>query len=484
MSYSTKPESTQDHLLSVAARVQASQTAFIEGKTAYTYATLYSQSEHIALTLLNRGIKRGQVVALGHLPPREMIIAIWACMLGGFIVFPLNIRFPKTMLAQILTDINPALIISDTSYPGIEVFPFGKLSMVENEPNMSKLPVFNQFAAASLLMTSGSSGHTKIVEHSHSNHIESALGSNQNILLTSSDSWVLSLPLYHVGGLSILFRCALAGAAIVIPGSQHSLLSDIEMQRATHISLVATQFQRLLQDKSGPKILQNMKAILLGGSAITPDLIQKALDNKLPFHVSYGSTEMASQITTTTQNNREAALQNSGGILPGRDLIISHEGEILVKGNTLARGYFESSGLVDLRDKNGWFHTGDVGYTNVHGELTVTGRMDNQFISGGENVQPEHIERILCNIPVVLNAIIIPQADDEFGNRPVAFLEIQPDSIDGEEISQLLRNQLPGYMLPTAYYELPTAVVAQGLKISRKELTNLLVTKNKHLHSL
>ena len=193
---------------------------------------------------------------------------------------------------------------------------------------------------------------------------------------------------------------------------------------------------------------------------------------------------MASQITTTSGENRDAALQNSGRLLTGRDLIISQEGEILVKGDTLAQGYLQHSKLVDLRDENGWFHTGDVGYTNVAGELTVTGRMDNQFISGGENVQPEHIERLLCQIPGILTAIVIPQHDEEFGARPVAFLEIMEDAPGGKEIIQQLRGHLPGYMLPVAYYAFPDVLIENSFKISRTELTKLLQTENKHLHPL
>ncbi len=484
MSYSINPESINEHPLRVAAQRHSADPALKTGKTTLNYATLHSQAEGLASALFNRDIQSGQIIALGDLPAREMIISIWGCMLGGFIAFPLNVRFPRTSLAQILADINPAFIISDSSYPGHDSVPFHALNTAENHANSLKRPSFDRYAAASLLMTSGSSGEVKFVQHNHHNHIESAIGSNQNIQLASSDSWLLSLPLYHVGGLSILFRCVLAGSAIIIPETQQSTLQDIDLQGVTHISLVATQLQRYLKDESGPGILQGMKAILIGGSAITPLLIHRALDCKLPIYVSYGSTEMASQITTTTGDNPKAALRNSGKLLAGRDLIISHDGEILVKGETLAQGYVQHSKLVDLRDENGWFHTGDVGYSNVAGELTVTGRMDNQFISGGENVQPEHIERVLCRIPGIITAIVIPQPDEEFGARPVAFLEIMEDAPGAEEITQQLRSHLPGYMLPVAYYRVPEILLEDKFKISRKELIKLFQTENKHLHSL
>ncbi|MBC8375616.1 MAG: o-succinylbenzoate--CoA ligase [FCB group bacterium] len=484
MNYSTKAKQVNQHPLLKTALKYPSRPAVQFGDLTLTYSNLYLKAKQLATGLSLRGVQQGQLIALGDLQIKDMVVLVWACILGGYIAFPLNVRFPVSSLAQILTNIKPTLIISNSSYPHHTSVVFSELERDADQQGSIDLPPYDSQKAATLLMTSGSSGDVKFVQHSHHNHIESARGSNRNIELNSSDSWLLSLPLYHVGGLSILFRAGLSGAVVIIPEEKDSLLEEIDEYGVTHISLVATQLQRLLKDEAGPRILKGMKAILLGGSAIPPTLIQQALNHDLPIHVSYGSTEMASQITTTFGSNRESALQNSGKVLPGRDLIISHEGEILTKGETLAQGYLLNSSLIDLRDEAGWFHTGDVGYTNVQGELTVTGRMDNQFISGGENVQPEHIERVLCKIPGIHNAIVIPQPDEEFGARPVAFLEIEDDAPNGEEISQQLRGHLPGYMLPVAYYEFPVMQIDNSFKISRQELINQTQAGNIDLHSL
>jgi O-succinylbenzoic acid--CoA ligase len=484
VNYSTKTKPNSEHPLFEAARKHPSRPAVRWGDLTLTYSDLYSESKQIALGLSQRGIQQGDLVALGDLPTKEMVISVWACFLGGFIVFPLNVRFPEFSLSHLLTSIKPALIISNSSYPDHNSVAIGELSNDAGQLDSNDLPPFAANKAATLLMTSGSSGDVKFVQHSHHNHLESARGSNKNIELNYSDGWLLSLPLYHVGGLSILFRAGLTGAAVIIPEEKESLLEEIDKYGVTHISLVATQLQRLLKDEAGPRILQRMKAILIGGSAIQPLLIQRALDHNLPIHVSYGSTEMASQITTTIGSNRKSALESSGKVLSGRDLIISHEGEILTKGETLAQGYLFNSNLVDLRDKDGWFHTGDVGYTNVQGELTITGRMDNQFISGGENVQPEHIERVLFKIPGIINAIVVPLPDEEFGARPIAYLEIDSNAPRGEELTHQLRSQLPGYMLPQAYYELPDEFSKSSLKISRQKLIKLAQSGNIRLHSL
>ncbi len=479
-----KAKPHHQHPLFKIAGKHSTRPALICGEETLTYSELLEEAKQVASGFYQLGLREGQLIAIGDLSIREMIISLWACFLGGFIVFPLNIRFPATALAKILTDVKAKIIISKATYPDHKSVAFHELVRQAGELDNLDLPPFREMGAATLLMTSGSSGDVKFVQHSHHNHLESAKGSNQNIQLTSSDSWLLSLPLYHVGGLSILFRTLLSGSSVIIPEEEDSMLELIDNHIITHISLVPTQFQRLLKDQSGPRILHEMKAILIGGSAIPQPLLQEALSHCLPIYVSYGSTEMASQITTTTRSRPRSALENSGKVLSGRDVIISQDGEILTKGETLAQGYLTKTKLNDLRDNEGWFHTGDIGYMNVHGELTITGRMDNQFISGGENVQPEHIERLLSKIPGILHAIVVPRQDMEFGFRPVAYLEIDSQFLEGDEINSQLRNQLPGYMLPQTYYELPSEFMNTSMKISRQELIKLTRSGNISLHVL
>lgn len=458
--------------------------ALLSGHHSFIYLDLYEKTQVIISGLRGRGLQSGDLVILDKLSSEEMIFMLWACSLGGFIAFPLNTRFPESTLIALIQDINSQLIVSQRKLiPELSVT-YSDLQMTGSKIPSAEQNEFDLDAATTLLMTSGSAGSSKIVQHSHRNHLSSALGSNLNIPLEPDDRWLLTLPIYHVGGLSLLFRVALSGATVVVPDLQDSLLECISDQRITHVSLVATQFKRMLDDPRAIEILGGMKAILLGGSAFPTSLIKSALENDLPILSSYGSTEMASQITTTTAVNRSAALTNSGKLLEGRDLIISHEGEILVKGDTLAQGYLYGANLTDLRDAKGWFHTGDVGYLNVHGELTVTGRMDNQFISGGENIQPEHIETILMTIRGISQALVLPQSDPEFGTRPVAYVQMDASTFWVEEIVNQLRSSLPGFMIPVAFFHLPQELIADRMKISRHELSEYLHDTNKHLHSL
>ncbi|MCF7807568.1 MAG: o-succinylbenzoate--CoA ligase [Candidatus Marinimicrobia bacterium] len=445
-----------------------------------SYSQLYMNARGLAGFFSQRGLQKGDIVVLDLTEVLPLIELFWACSISGIIAFPVNTRFPKPTLRGMIEALKPGLVISDRGLTSDSL----KYADLDHTQVAIDSKMWQPDLPATFLMTSGSSAQSKIVVHSHQNHMASAFGSNLNIPVELDDRWMLTLPLYHVGGLSILYRTILAGAAVVFPSSRQTYLTDIEKHQITHISLVATQFQRLIQEPGAIDILKQVKAILLGGSAIPDSLIQDALGKDLPIHLSYGSTEMASQICTTAEADRATGLKHSGRLLAGRDLIISHEGEIHVRGETLALGYRNGSETIDLRDDEGWFHSGDVGYLDVNGALTVLGRMDNQFISGGENIQPEYIETTLMQMEGIQQALVLPQADAEFGMRPVAYLSMDENGPSAGEMNEEVRRSLPGYMVPVSYYSLPELPEAGDLKISRHELAEYLADSNKHLHTI
>jgi O-succinylbenzoic acid--CoA ligase len=181
---------------------------------------------------------------------------------------------------------------------------------------------------------------------------------------------------------------------------------------------------------------------------------------------------MASQVATTQPGADAAEIRTSGRVLPHRELAISDAGEILVRGRTLFAGYVDGEAVSRPVDSNGWFHTGDRGGLDDEGRLIVRGRLDNVFISGGENVQPEEIERALLALPDVHEAIVVPVPNEEFGRRPVAFVRLREGVPSPEAIRSALRLDLPGYMIPVAVYPMPENE-SSGLKPARRDLERL-----------
>ncbi len=273
------------------------------------------------------------------------------------------------------------------------------------------------------LWTSGSSGAPKLIVHDLNAHLVSARGSAHNIPLEAGDRWLWSLPHHHIGGLAILVRAALSGAAVLIGD-----LSD-----ATHASMVPAQLQQIVSD--GPPA--GLKALLLGGGPIPPRLIDDALDAGWPIHSTWGMTETASQVTTTQPGASRAELLTAGRVLRGRE-VRSRSGRLEVRGPILPRGV------------NEWFTTGDVGSIKG-GLLTIRGRADDMFISGGENVHPAELERILAGHPEIDEVVIVGIPDARWGARPAAFVRPHLD------LTAWAKEHLPSFEVPALWLALPSA---------------------------
>lgn len=347
---------------------------------------------------------------LAHLTPLT-ILTLFAIWKVGKIAYPLNPKNPSHP-ASLFTPIMPS-----------------PCPPTPTEWDLSK--------HATYLQTSGSSGTPKIACHTLYNHVKSAVGSQLKIPLEQRSIWGLNLPLYHVSGLSILFRSYL---------SKSKILLSKNWTRATHLSLVPTQLYRLLKDQTH---LPHLQTLLLGGAPIphfsTPW-------NVLP---TYGMTEMSSQIVTADT------------LHPYAQMKITSENEIWVRGEVLFQGYLQNNHLHLPLNSEGWFETGDLGRWD-QGRFEIIGRKDNLFISGGENIQPEEVEAAIRNHCHVDEAIVIPLKDEEFGFRPAVFLR-DPSLLP--IIQKKLLDVLPKFKIPIKAYSLPEEIDS---KPNRKRLSNNL----------
>lgn len=282
------------------------------------------------------------------------------------------------------------------------------------------------------IFTSGSI-EKKAIVHTFSNHYYSALGSMRNLPLCPSDIWLASLPFHHIGGLSIFFRTYLTGSGMLFPSSPRvkDLKKKIlEFSGITHISLVAAQLESMIKSNELTDKMRSMKAILLGGSAIPYNLIKNAIEKKLPIHLSYGSSEMTSQIATTERINSIENIDQK--VLPYRKVTVRDK-EILVKGPTLFLGYLKNGKIIRHSPKDSWYNTKDLGLFNSNYSLTILGRKDSMFISGGENIYPEVLEKIINRHPLIENSLVIPINNERFGKVPVTFLWLKNNSLVKDE---------------------------------------------------
>jgi len=464
--------------LSDTSKIHPDKPAIFTSQKIISYAELEQMVAAVSAKLLANGIGEHVRVGLVSQNSTEMVVFLMALLRVKAIAAPINIRFVESEICARLTEIDVDVAFFSESFFSIKFdrkSAFSLDAFVGLAGQKAKMHVAEKLKLeqkATVIFTSGSSAKPKAALHSFGAHYFNAKGSNENICLTPGAVWLLSLPLFHVGGYAILIRTVLAGAAIAMPSPSDTLETTLEKFPVTHLSLVATQLYRLMQNAQTSARLKRLSALLLGGSAMPSSLIGKCKKEKISVFTSYGCTEMASQVTTTANASQ---LNTSGKLLSYRELKISDEGEILLKGKTLFNGYLDGKTCHKPFDAQGWYHTKDLGKIDENGCLTVLGRKDNMFISGGENIQPEEIEAALCLHPDVVQAVVLPYNHAEYGQRPAAFLQLKtnekPNSV---QLREFLSKKLARYKVPDIFFELPEKIVNNGLKVNRAECKVLL----------
>ncbi|GGI97294.1 2-succinylbenzoate-CoA ligase [Shewanella hanedai] len=461
-----------------------------------SYKSLSQKVIALAEQLSEKGLSVGDRLACVDNNSVELIILYWACIDTGILFCPLSPRFPIEQIAELIKQHRLNYIWAGNEYSPLfsrhqtqltqapeRLFLSSELSTTKLELDFTATSL-NSAAKntttipANIILTSGSSGKPKAAVHSLGNHLASAKGSSALFPLNAGDGWLLSLPLFHIGGLAILNRCALAAATVVMQDKEMSLAAQLGQDPITHLSLVPTQLVRLLDsepDEKTTSCLNGIKSLLLGGGAIPLDLIDKLNTLSISSFTSYGMTEMSSQITTGSASGDG----NSGQTISGREVKILDE-LIYVKGETLFLGYLnwhENQPQYDLPlDDEGWFATKDRGYWDKQGNLHILGRSDNMFICGGENVQPEEIEAALKQYPNIEDAIVFPQANNEFGNLPAAIIKFSDPEQgfisrgpESKILEQFLNDHIARFKRPRVYYPWPE-IESVSLKVSRKQV--------------
>ncbi|MDG2953236.1 o-succinylbenzoate--CoA ligase [Bisgaard Taxon 10/6] len=327
-------------------------------------------------------------------------------------------------------------------------------------------------SACTMTLTSGSTGAPKAVLHSMRNHLENARGVCELMDFSRDSSWLLSLPLYHVSGQGIVWRWLLQGAELQLPGEDFYR----SLTQASHASLVPTQAQRLLQyladcPSNEMESAVKIRHILLGGSHIPEKISENLTALGIQAYVGYGMTEMASTVFAKKCDGKAGV----GRPLRGREFRLEND-EIQLRGAGLGLGYWLNGKLVSLTNSDGWLQTKDKG--GWDGEnLQVLGRLDNMFISGGENIQPEEIERILQCHEQVEQAFVLPIDDAEFGQRPVAMVKFKTRFSESavKNLHVFLADKLEKFKRPVRYFPLDTTILQQGgIKPSRIQLKQKL----------
>jgi o-succinylbenzoate---CoA ligase len=401
-----------------------------------TYADLDEAASRTARRLAALGVGQGERVATTLPAGRELAELLHALPRLGASLVPLNTRLTDAERRWQVEDCGAVLTVEQP------------LDGDESEPGPRGRP--EEWA---LVYTSGTSGTPRGVSLSHANFAASAFASAWNLGVDPDDRWLCVLPLFHVGGLSILTRSAIYGTAAVIrPFEVEPVKAALENGEITLASLVPTMLRRLAD--AGLESAPGLRAALLGGGPVPRDLLAWAAERGLPVLQTYGMTETCSQIATASASGSAARL------LPGVELSISGDGEILVRGPMVSRGALAA---------DGWLHSGDRGRLDGDGHLWVDGRLKDVIVSGGENVACAEVERVLEEHPAVVEAAVIGTPDPEWGEIVTAYVVLTNGVADAELIDHC-RERLARYKAPRAIHQLDALPRNAAGKLLRREL--------------
>lgn len=437
-----------DWLRSSAARAP-DYPALACGPGTITYGALDAAADGVAADLAAAGVVPGDRVALWGESTPATVAALWGLPRAGAVAVVLSPRLLPAQAMRLAAD--AGVRAAWGRGPGLDL-PRARRRRRLPPPNQAGPP---HPEARFVVFTSGTSGGERPVVLTGENIAASAAGSQARLGNGAGDRWLGVLPLYHVGGISILWRSAREGGTVVLEeafdtGRAAAALSSGAIAFA---SLVPTMLRRVLEETSGP--FPGLRAVLVGGGPADPALLAAARRAGLPALQTYGMTETASQVATEAPGEAGRRPGSAGRPLEGfevravdgagRALPPGSEGRLEVRGPAVSPGYLGEA----ERAPGAWYRTGDAGWLDADGYLFVAGRADAVIVTGGENVHPEEVEAVLRECPGVADARVYGEADAEWGRRVVAeVVPAAPGSLDPGGLEAFARARLAPHQVP------------------------------------
>jgi len=451
-----------------------------------SYRELDEQSGRLAAGLREAGLSPGHVVALQLPNLPQFLVAYFGALKAGLVVLPLNPLLMAPELEYHLTDSAASLLIGfegmhaeaakaceTTGVPlylvsmGQGPLPEGALAFGEllrpaplDEPGgVPRAPD----DTAVLVYTSGTTGRPKGAELTHFQLYMNCTVAGGLFGARSDDVVLAVLPFFHVFGLSSVINVFVryGGCLSIVPRfAPAAVLDAIEADRCTVIGGVPTMLHALAQLDITGRDLSALRVAVSGGASL-PEDIMRTFEDKYGIEVleGYGMTETASSCSFNRPGDRKVlsigkplwgvrmrVADASGRPLPaGRE----HVGEILIRGHNVMKSYLGRPEATAETLRDGWLHSGDLGFVDEDGFYFIVDRAKDLVIRGGYNVYPREIEEVLYAHPAVLEAAVIGKPDERLGEEVVAVVALRPGhSASAEEIIAYTRQRLAAYKYP------------------------------------
>jgi O-succinylbenzoic acid--CoA ligase len=441
-------------------------------------------------TILNHSpLEPGDKVALLMAKPLPFVLTLFALMRMRLVSVPLNTRLTASELSWQVENTDCRLLICEAGTRSLarqvsaDVVEMPPISLDDPVSEYDEFGMMDLDADFAIIHTSGTSGRPKATILTYGNIYQSAIASALKLGVIQSERWLCVLPLYHVGGLSIVLRSLIYDTAVEFGPTSPFDVQETNRALSDHpitlVSLVPTMLQRLLDAKTRPWN-PRLRLILLGGEAPSPELLERCIAENLPIATSYGLTETASQVATAMP---ELVYRKPGTVGKpltfiqtriiderGQDSPANRLGELLVKGDTVMRAYYGDPAATQNALRDGWLHTGDIGYLDEDGDLFILQRRADLIVSGGENIYPAEVERVLRLHPGLAEAVVFGSPDKEWGQRVAAIIECRKGaSPSAIEITDFAREHLAAYKIPRQFAFVDALPRTASGKIQRRE---------------
>jgi|694.fasta_scaffold117032_3 acyl-CoA synthetase (AMP-forming)/AMP-acid ligase II len=490
----------------------------------FTHRQLHERALGLADALHSLGLARQERVAVLATNRCEVFEIYFACYLAGYIAAPVNFRLAAPEIRYILNDAAPKVLCFEARYaalidalrphlPGIEHFIC--IDTDQSEPPVPWAKPYDALAAsgntngpplrsqpddyAHLLYTSGTTGKPKGVVHTHK--AVCAWASTIALItdLNGASRVLQTTPLFHIGGFCYPYGAWWMGGTTVLMQAfePRAVLATIERERITYTFMVAAMIQAVL---AVPEVrsfdLSSMKRIVSAAAPIPVPLLKEAISVLGPiFSVQYGATEFCNGCNLPVHMVRPDGspddirrLASVGHVAPGIGLRIVDEqdrdcptgtvGEVLFKTEGMMSAYWNNHPATIEAIRDGWYHTGDLGYLDQEGFVFLVDRKKDMIISGGENIYSREVEEALHQHPKVLESAVIGMADPKWGEAVKAFVVLRPNQeTSQDELVKHCRTLIAGYKCPREIEfmaELPR--IASG-KINKVALRDLQKTR-------
>jgi len=439
-------------LLAANVEENGDRTFFRFRGSSYTFREVRELSLDLSERMHGWGVIPGDKLAVDLPNGQEFVFLLFAGSMLGVSFFVLNHRLNEAKKAELLEGFRVTATFDEEFITGLDAV----------APAAFEPPVLAEDDVFVRMFTSGTTGVPKAARLTYRNLMSAARSSTGSLMRPGAGCWQLALPMFHVGGLQVVMRSLVSHSAFIAYErfDPDALLADVARGEATHVSVVDKMLRELARGDKG--LVGRYEVVLLGGGPASESTFAET--EGINLFASYGMTETCGAVAVSAPG------EHTSGMVPlsGYELRILEPdargvGEIAVSGSAVFAGYERREGESAPPDPfiDGWFHTGDVGEI-ANGRLFVRERTSDVFISGGENVYPQEIEREILSVEGVEDVAVIGVEDPEWGRRPVAF--VSDTGASRETITARLRERLARFQRPDAVFlmdELPKSGIGK-----------------------